>query len=101
MRVLVLMAVLGAVGCQRSAPRVAKGSGYGLGIPRTAFTFGRPPQTDGNSTGSFAALEQKNDYRPRRPLAWPPLAGARWPLTWTDYRGYPRVSQYRGNPSKR
>jgi hypothetical protein len=88
MRVLVALAIVGAIGCGRGDPRVAAGSHYGVGVPRTAFIIGHPPQTYGNSTGSFVALEHV-DYRPRLPHAWPPSAGTRLPLTWAQYRGSP------------
>jgi hypothetical protein len=88
MRVLVALAILGAVGCGRPDRQLAAGSHYGVGVPRTAWTFGKPPQSGGQTTGMIAAPDQI-DYRPKRPHVWPPLATARWPLTWAQYRGSP------------
>lgn len=90
MRVLLLLTLAGALGCGRASV-FSEGSHYGKGIPRTAFQMGRPPQTAGQSTGQFMALEY-TDYRPKAPHEWPPTSGSRLPLTW---------SQYRGSPSKR
>jgi hypothetical protein len=91
MRVLGALAVavaLGTIGCGRGDPQTAEGAGYGLGVPRTAFIMGRPPQAKGVSNASFVAIEHV-DYRPRAPHAWPSGAGWRMPLTWAQYRGSP------------
>jgi hypothetical protein len=80
----------GALGCGKPSP-FAEGAGYGLGIPRTAFELGRPPQTYGQTTASLVSSEDL-DSRPKAPRVWPATGGSRLPLTW---------AQYRGSPSKR
>lgn len=91
MRVLVGLAIVGTLatlGCGRGDSKFAGGAGYGVGVPRTAFAPGRPPQAMGVSNGSFVALDHI-DYRPRKPLVWPPAAGSRLPFSWAQYRGSP------------
>jgi hypothetical protein len=86
--VLVVLAVCAALGCKRPSP-VAAGSGYGVGIPRTHLLFGKSEHAADDNLGLPGDVEG-TDYRPKVPLAWPPTANSRLPLTWMNYRGQPR-----------
>lgn len=87
MRLWALGAVLmGVISCGRASP-YAEGSNYGVGVPRTNFTFGRPPQTSGQSTGFDRRGIEGTDYRPRRPALWPVNVASRLPWSWAQYRG--------------
>jgi hypothetical protein len=89
MRSLMVGALLcGIAACGRPSP-YAEGSGYGVGIPRTNFTAGVPPQARGQSTGRDRPGAEGTDYRTRRPLLWPPTTASRLPNDWAQYRGKP------------
>jgi hypothetical protein len=51
---LILAAVMSTAGCRKAGPH-AGGTGYGVGIPRVAYTIGNEPQAHGASTQGVSA----------------------------------------------
>jgi hypothetical protein len=60
--------VLGIGACQSPSPH-ANGTGYGVGIPRVAFTFGNEPQARGFDTVGVEAPTEMDVGRVKRSAA--------------------------------
>jgi hypothetical protein len=63
---------VGVIGCTR-ASTFAKGTGYGVGIPRTNFTFGKEPASRGFTTQGVSAPSERDIGRIKQVTE--PLAG--------------------------
>jgi hypothetical protein len=73
MRYLIAVVLCGGVlGCHRSGDHAA-GSGYGVGIPRTAFYMGREPASRGESTQGVASPGEMYVGRVKEPPSEPIL----------------------------